>query len=103
MLGFSDLGLKLQGKLRVTVVKATGLKNMERIGISDPYVRLYVRVLFKRKTRVINNNLNPVWSGDGRSDKEHDEVFEFDVEDTETQNLVLEVCASEPAVEVSSH
>lgn len=94
MLVFSDLGLKLQGKLRVTVVKATALKNMEKIGKSDPYVRLYVRVLFKKKTRVIDNNLNPVWSGDGKTDKKDDEVFEFDVEDTETQTLVLQVCAS---------
>lgn len=85
MLDFSDLGLKLQGKLRVTVVKATALKNKEKIGKSDPYVRLYVRVLFKKKTKVIDNNLNPEWN----------EVFEFDVEDTETQTLVLQVCASE--------
>jgi Ca2+-dependent lipid-binding protein len=85
MLGSSDLGLKLQGKLRVTVVKATGLKNLEKIGKSDPYVRLFVRVLFKKKTKVIDNNLNPEWN----------EVFEFDVEDTETQTLVLQVCASE--------
>ncbi|KAG0553942.1 hypothetical protein KC19_12G051100 [Ceratodon purpureus] len=77
----SELGLKLQGKLRVTVVRATNLKNMEKIGKSDPYVRLYVRVLFKKKTKVIDNNLNPEWN----------EVFEFDVEDTETQSLVLQV------------
>lgn len=77
----SDLGLKLQGKLRVTVVRCTGLKNMEKIGMSDPYVRLYVRVLFKSKTEVIQNNLNPVWN----------KTFDFDVEDTETQTLVIQV------------
>lgn len=77
----SDLGLKLQGKLRVTVVRCTGLKNMEKVGISDPYVRLYVRVLFKSKTDVIENNLNPVWN----------KTFDFDVEDTETQTLVIQV------------
>lgn len=79
--GSSDLELKLQGKLRVTVVRCTELKNMERLGKSDPYVRLYVRVLFKSKTRVVYNNLNPEWN----------EVFNFDVEDTETQNLVMQV------------
>lgn len=79
--GCSDLELKLQGKLRVTVVRCTELKNMETLGKSDPYVRLYVRVLFKSKTRVIYNNLNPEWN----------EVFNFDVEDTETQNLVMQV------------
>ena len=83
MRGFSDLELKLQGKLRVTVVRATGLKNLEKIGLSDPYVRLYVRVLFKKKTKTIDNNLNPEWN----------EVFDFDVEDTETQTLILQVCA----------
>lgn len=79
------------------MVKATGLKNLEKFGKSDPYVRLYVRVLFKKKTRVIDNNLNPVWSGEGKTGKGPDEVFEFDVEDTETQALVLQVCASELA------
>jgi Ca2+-dependent lipid-binding protein len=77
----SDLGLKLQGKLTVQVLKATNLKNLEMVGKSDPYVRLYVRVLFKEKTRVIDNNLNPVWN----------EKFEFDVEDQETQSLILDV------------
>lgn len=79
----SDLGLKLQGRLKVTIVRATGLKNEERFGKSDPYVRLFVRVLFKEKTKTINSNLNPEW-------KDHN-VFEFDVEDTETQTLILQV------------
>ncbi|XP_024358065.1 calcium-dependent lipid-binding protein [Physcomitrium patens] len=80
----SDLELKPQGKLTVTVVRANDLKNMETIGISDPYVVLYVRVLFKKKTRVIHHNLNPEWN-------DPDSVFHFDVEDTETQTLVLQV------------
>lgn len=87
VLGCSDLELKPQGKLTVTVVRANDLKNMETIGISDPYVVLYVRVLFKKKTRVIHHNLNPEWN-------DPDSVFHFDVEDTETQTLVLQVCAS---------
>ena len=84
VIGCSDLGLKLQGKLKVTVVKA-GLKSQDRIGKSDPYVRLYVRVLFKKKTTTKDSNLNPEWN----------ESFEFDVEDTETQTLVLQVSVSE--------
>ncbi|KAH7292613.1 hypothetical protein KP509_29G077600 [Ceratopteris richardii] len=77
----SDLELKLQGKITVTVIKAQSLKNMEMLGKSDPYVVAYVRVLYKEKTKVVNNNLNPVWN----------EIFEFDVEDKETQALVFQV------------
>ena len=54
---------------------------MEMIGKSDPYVVLYVRPMFKVKTKVINNNLNPVW----------DETFELLAEDKETQSVILEV------------
>lgn len=77
----SELELKPQGRLKVTVVRANSLKNMEMIGKSDPYVVLYVRVLFKVKTKVVDNNLNPEWN----------ESFDLDVEDKETQALVLEV------------
>ncbi|XP_043698149.1 calcium-dependent lipid-binding protein-like isoform X4 [Telopea speciosissima] len=77
----SELELKPQGKVVVTVVKANNLKNMEMIGKSDPYVVLYVRPLFKVKTKIINNNLNPVWN----------QTFELIVEDEETQSLILEV------------
>lgn len=81
----SELELKPQGSLKVTVVKAIGLKNMEMIGKSDPYVVLYIRPLFKVKTKVIDNNLNPVW----------DQTFELIAEDKETQSLILEVlCGS---------
>jgi Ca2+-dependent lipid-binding protein len=80
-LSCSELELKPQGSLKVTVVKATGLKNMEMIGKSDPYVVLSIRPLFKVKTKVVNNNLNPVW----------DQTFELIAEDKETQSLTLEV------------
>ena len=78
---YSDLELKPQGKLSVTVVKATSLKNKELIGKSDPYVRLYVRPMFKVKTKVIDDNLNPEWN----------ETFELIVEDKETQSVIFEV------------
>ncbi|XP_038979230.1 synaptotagmin-5 [Phoenix dactylifera] len=77
----SELELKPQGILSLVIVKATALKNMEMIGKSDPYVVLYVRPMFKVKTKVINNNLNPVWN----------ETFELLAEDKETQSLILEV------------
>ncbi|KAJ7299878.1 hypothetical protein O6H91_Y124200 [Diphasiastrum complanatum] len=77
----SELELKLQGCLHVTVIRAKSLKNMEFVGKSDPYVILYLRILFKFKTKVKDNNLNPEWR----------ERFELNVEDIETQSLVLQV------------
>lgn len=77
----SELELKPQGKLTVTVVKANALKNMEMIGKSDPYVVVYIRPMFKVKTKTIENNLNPVWN----------QTFELIAEDKETQSLILEV------------
>ncbi|KAG2723317.1 hypothetical protein I3843_02G142800 [Carya illinoinensis] len=78
----SELELKPQGKLTVMIVKANDLKNMEMIGKSDPYVIVYIRPLFKVKTNVVDNNLNPVWN----------QTFELIAEDKETQFLVFEVC-----------
>ncbi|KAK4373080.1 hypothetical protein RND71_008464 [Anisodus tanguticus] len=77
----SDLELKPQGKLIVTLVRANSLKNSEMIGKSDPYVVVYISPLFKLNTKTINNNLNPVW----------DQTFELIAEDKETQSLILEV------------
>ncbi|KAK8718375.1 hypothetical protein V6N13_045611 [Hibiscus sabdariffa] len=77
----SELELKPEGKLTVTVVKANDLKNMEVIGKSDPYVVVHIRPLFKYKTKVVDNNLNPVWN----------QTFELIAEDRETQSLTVEV------------
>ncbi|KAK1651697.1 hypothetical protein QYE76_069502 [Lolium multiflorum] len=77
----SDLELKPQGRVTVTVVRAESLKNKELIGKSDPYVVLFIRPMFKEKTRVIDDNLNPEWN----------ETFELIAEDKETQHIVLEV------------
>ncbi|KAI3416792.1 uncharacterized protein J3R85_015055 [Psidium guajava] len=77
----SELELKPQGKLIVTVVKANDLKNMEMIGKSDPYVIVYIRPVFKVKSKVVENNLNPVWN----------QTFELIAEDKETQFLTVEV------------
>ncbi|KAL0425907.1 UNVERIFIED_CONTAM: Synaptotagmin-5 [Sesamum radiatum] len=77
----SELELKPVGKLTVTVIRANDLKNMELIGKSDPYVVVHIRPLFKVKTKVIDNNLNPVWN----------QTFDLIAEDKETQSLILEV------------
>lgn len=78
---YSELELKPQGNLSLTIVKANNLKNMEMIGKSDPYVVVYIRPLFKVKTKVVENNLNPVWN----------QTFELIAEDKETQSLIIEV------------
>ncbi|KAH7447532.1 hypothetical protein KP509_01G110500 [Ceratopteris richardii] len=77
----SDLELKLQGRLDVTIIRAFSLKNTDTFGRLDPYVLAYVRVLFKKKTKVIQNNPNPEWN----------ETFTFNVEDQERELLVLQV------------
>uniref|UniRef100_A0ACD5TWS0 Uncharacterized protein n=1 Tax=Avena sativa TaxID=4498 RepID=A0ACD5TWS0_AVESA len=77
----SDLELKPQGKVTVTVVRGESLKNKEFIGKSDPYVVLFIRPMFKERTRVIDDNLNPEWN----------ETFELIAEDKETQHIILEV------------
>ncbi|RWR81790.1 synaptotagmin-5-like protein isoform X1 [Cinnamomum micranthum f. kanehirae] len=76
----SELELKPQGRLSVTVVIANALKNVEMIGKSDPYVVVYIQPIFKFKTKVADDNLNPVWN----------QTFELIVEDKETQALILE-------------
>ncbi|XP_077221175.1 calcium-dependent lipid-binding (CaLB domain) family protein [Tasmannia lanceolata] len=77
----SELELKPHGRLSVTVVKANELKNMELVGKSDPYAVVYIRPVFRVKTKVIDNNLNPIWN----------QTFELIAEDKETQSLVIEV------------
>ncbi|RZC74364.1 hypothetical protein C5167_049847 [Papaver somniferum] len=77
----SELELKPQGKLSVTVIKANDLKNAEMIGKSDPYAAIFIRPIFRYKTKTIDNNLNPVWN----------QAFELIAEDKETQSLIIEV------------
>nr|GMC82789.1 synaptotagmin-4-like isoform X1 [Ipomoea batatas] len=73
--------LKPQAKVTITIIRASNLKNREVIGKSDPYVVVYIRSLFKVKTKTIDDNLNPVWN----------ETFELIAEDKETQAVILEV------------
>ncbi|XP_031484036.1 synaptotagmin-5 [Nymphaea colorata] len=80
---YSDLELKPVGTLEVKLVQAKDLTNKDLIGKSDPFAVLYIRPLpdKMKKSRVINNDLNPVWN----------EHFEFIVEDATTQHLVVKI------------
>ncbi|KAL0427196.1 UNVERIFIED_CONTAM: Synaptotagmin-5 [Sesamum latifolium] len=80
---YSDLELKPVGTLEVKLVQAKELTNKDIIGKSDPFAVLYVRPLRDRmkKSRTINNQLNPVWN----------EHFEFVIEDASTQHLVVKI------------
>lgn len=77
----SHLELRYTGCLRVVVGRGQGLKNVDLMGKSDPYVILWLRTGHKFKTRVIDNNLNPVWN----------ETFEIPVDDVHTAELILQV------------
>ncbi|CAM8979743.1 unnamed protein product [Rhodiola kirilowii] len=80
---YSDLELKPVGVLEVKLVQAKDLTNKDFVGKSDPYAKLYIRPLRERTktSKTINNQLNPVWN----------EHFEFVVEDTSTQHLVVKI------------
>ncbi|KAJ8562284.1 hypothetical protein K7X08_011575 [Anisodus acutangulus] len=80
---YSDLELKPTGVLEVKLVQAKELTNKDLIGKSDPFAELCVRPVRDRmkKSKTINNQLNPVWN----------EHFEFVVEDPLTQHLVVKI------------
>ena len=69
-----------KGILRVTLASASNLRNVDRIGTSDPYAVLTVGSLKKHST-VKDNNLNPVWN----------ETFEFPVTDASSQYLMCNI------------
>ncbi|GMH30684.1 hypothetical protein Nepgr_032527 [Nepenthes gracilis] len=80
---YSDLELKPVGTLEVKLVQAKELTNKDLIGKSDPFAVLYIRPVRDKmkKSKVINNNLNPIWN----------EHFEFIVEDKSTQYLMVKI------------
>lgn len=80
---YSDLELKPTGVLEVKLVQAKELTNKDLIGKSDPFAELYIRPVRTKmkKSRTINNQLNPVWN----------EHFEFVVEDVSTQSLTVKI------------
>lgn len=55
----------LRNRLSITCHQAQNLKNVEKKGTSDPYCRIYLvpddKKAFKRKTKVVKDNLNPKW------------------------------------------
>eukprot|EP00049_Salpingoeca_infusionum_P015673 m.306924 g.306924 ORF g.306924 m.306924 type:complete len:1497 (+) comp15928_c0_seq1:215-4705(+) len=73
------------GILRVTVDRAHDLRNVDRFSKSDPYVVVVFHDVMqpvKRSTRVIDDDLSPLWQ---------DEVFEFIVNSEEPQALEFTV------------
>lgn len=61
---FSPVG-ETTGTLHIAIRKAKSLPNMDEVGVTDGYVKLYLlpdkTAKGKRKTAIIKNNLNPVW------------------------------------------
>ena len=57
---------KIKGALHIHMEKAMSLPNMDEIGLSDGFVKLYLlpdkRFRKRKKTAVINDSLNPVWN-----------------------------------------
>ncbi|EEF46935.1 calcium lipid binding protein, putative [Ricinus communis] len=80
---YSDLEVKPVGTLEVKLVQGKELTNKDIIGKSDPYAVVFIRPLRDRMktSKVINNQLNPLWN----------EHFEFIVEDPSTQHLTVRV------------
>ncbi|CAI0444287.1 unnamed protein product [Linum tenue] len=72
-----------EGILDVKLVQAKELSNKDVIGKSDPFAVVFIRPLRDRTktSKVINNQLNPIWN----------EHFEFVVEDASTQHLTVRV------------
>ncbi|XP_040365586.1 synaptotagmin-4 isoform X1 [Rosa chinensis] len=72
----------IRGVLSVTVISAEDLPIVDFMGKADPYVVLVLKKSeAKQKTRVITNNLNPVWN----------QTFDFMVEDALHEMLIVEV------------
>ncbi|KAI4337298.1 hypothetical protein L6164_015731 [Bauhinia variegata] len=72
----------VRGVLSVTVISAEDLPSVDFMGKADPYVVLSLKKSEKKfKTRVVNENLNPVWN----------QTFDFVVEDGVHEMLILEV------------
>ncbi|KAG9301118.1 hypothetical protein G9A89_012501 [Geosiphon pyriformis] len=50
------------GVIKLTIKKATDLKNADKLGKSDPYARVCLGPQIRGRTEVQSNNLNPVWN-----------------------------------------
>ena len=76
---------QLRSRFSVTVHEARYLRNLDKKSVSDPYARVYLapdgKPSYKRKTRIIKNNLNPVWQ----------ETFDYPISLNDALNKVLTV------------
>ncbi|KAI3513819.1 hypothetical protein L1887_12002 [Cichorium endivia] len=71
-----------RGVLSVTVISAEDLPPADLMGKADPFVVLTMKKTgTKNKTRVVNNNLNPIWN----------QTFDFVVEDGLHDMIILEI------------
>ncbi|KAJ0799972.1 putative protein kinase RLK-Pelle-CrRLK1L-1 family [Helianthus annuus] len=83
----SELGNKkrtviIRGMLSITVISAEDLPPTDLLGKADPFVVLTMKKNgMKNSTRVVNENLNPVWN----------QTFDFIVEDGLHDMLIVEV------------
>ncbi|KAJ8767782.1 hypothetical protein K2173_020722 [Erythroxylum novogranatense] len=72
----------IRGVLSVTVISAEDLPPADLMGKADPYVVLTMKKSgTKKKTRVVNDSLNPEWN----------QTFDFVVEDGLHDMLILEI------------
>lgn len=72
----------IRGVFSVTVISAEDLPSTDLMGKADPFVVLTMKKTgMKNSTRVVNENLNPVWN----------QTFDFVVEDGLHDMLVVEV------------
>lgn len=72
----------VRGVLSVTVISAEDLPPADLMGKADPFVVLTMKKTgTKNKTRVVNENLNPIWN----------QTFDFVVEDGLHDMLIAEV------------
>ncbi|KAJ6829985.1 synaptotagmin-5-like [Iris pallida] len=72
----------VRGVLSVTVISAEDLPVMDVMGKADPFVILTMKKMdIRKKTRVVNESLNPVWN----------QTFDFVVEDGLHDMLILEI------------
>ncbi|KAG1327895.1 Synaptotagmin-5 [Cocos nucifera] len=72
----------MRGVLSVTVISAVDLPAMDIMGKSDTFVVVkMMKTRTKKKTRVVNQSLNPIWN----------QTFDFAVEDALRDMLIVEV------------
>ncbi|KAL3674991.1 hypothetical protein R1sor_024939 [Riccia sorocarpa] len=79
----NDLLPPVAGILDVKLVQAKRLLNRDLVTKADAFALLYIRPIPARmkRSKTINGDLCPVWN----------EIYEFEVEDQETQNLIVKI------------